>query len=74
MQGGPTHGPYYARYWWRDGRRYKRYVRRQDAEQLTAAILDRRETERDRRTKAEVARQAWRDVRALIREVEHAER
>jgi hypothetical protein len=73
MQGGPKHGPYFARYWWRDGRRYKRYVRRQDAELLAAACLDRREAERDQRARAGEARQAWRDIRALIREIEHGE-
>ena len=47
MQGGPKHGPYYARYWWQDGRRYKRYVRQQDAEQVAAACSARRAAERD---------------------------
>ena len=74
MCGGPKHGPYYTRYWWRDGRRHKRYVRRQDAGQLVAACADRRETEREERAGARAARQAWRDVRALIREIEHGER
>jgi hypothetical protein len=73
-QGGPKHGPYYARYWWQDGRRYKRYVRRQDAEQLAVACIDRRESERAERVRADEAHQAWRDIRALIREAEHGER
>jgi hypothetical protein len=74
MHGGPKHGPYYARYWWCDGRRYKRYVRQGDAQQFAAACVVRRETERDQRARAEEARQAWRDVLALIREIEHGER
>jgi hypothetical protein len=74
MQGGLKHGPYYARYWWRDGRRYKRYVRRQDAAQLAAVCIDRRETERQERATAEAARQEWREIRALLREIEHGDR
>jgi hypothetical protein len=71
MNGGPKHGPYYARYWWRDGRRYKRYVRQQDAVDVVAACAARRESERDERLRAEEARRAWRDVLALLREIEH---
>ena len=74
MQGGPGHGPYYARFWWRDGRRYKRYVRQGDAQQFAAACSDRRATEREQRARAEEAHQAWRDVLALIREIERDER
>ena len=74
MSGGPKHGPYYARYWWRDGRRHKRYVRQRDAVDVVAACATRRESERDERVRAEEAREAWRDVRALIREIEHGER
>jgi hypothetical protein len=55
MNGGPKHGPYYARYWWRDGRRYKRYVRQGDAQQLAAACADRRATERAERAQADAA-------------------
>jgi Family of unknown function (DUF6788) len=73
MQGGPKHGPYYARYWWRDGQRYKRYVRQDEAEKATAACSARRQAERDERIQAEAARQAWREIRALIREVERGE-
>jgi hypothetical protein len=71
MNGGPKHGPYYARYWWRDGRRYKRYVRQQDAVDVVAACAARRESKRDERLRAEEARRAWRDVLALLREIEH---
>jgi len=74
MQGGPKHGPYYARYWWRDGRRYKRYVCQRDAADVVAACFARRESERDGRARAEEARQEWRDVLALIREAERGER
>jgi hypothetical protein len=74
MHGGPKHGPYYARYWWRDGRRYKRYVRQRDVADVVAACSVRRESERDGRATAEEARRAWRDVLALIREVERDER
>ena len=74
MQGGPKHGPYFARYWWRDGRRHKRYVRQADAQELVAACADRRATECAERAQADVAYQAWRDIRALVREIEHGER
>ena len=74
MQGGAKHGPYFARYWWRDGRRYKSYVRQSDAQQLTAACADRRKAERDGRARLEETRRAWREVRALIRELERDER
>jgi len=74
MRDGPKHGPYFTRYWWRDGRRYKRYVRRQDAAPLVAACANRRETERQERVRADEARQAWQEVRALLRETEHDDR
>jgi hypothetical protein len=74
MHGGPKHGPYYARYWRRDGRRYKRYIRQSAAEQLAAACAERRAAERDQRAQADEARQTWREVRALIGEIEHGER
>jgi hypothetical protein len=74
MQSGPKHGPYFARYWWRDGRRYKSYVRQDDAAIITAACADRLASERAARAQADAAHQAWREVRALIREIEHGER
>jgi FPC/CPF motif-containing protein YcgG len=74
MRGGPKHGPYYARYWWQDGRRWKQYVRQQDAADVAVACSARRVSERNERDRAEEARQAWRDIRALLREIEHAER
>ena len=73
MNGGPKHGPYYARYWWRDGRRYKRYVRQHDAAIAAMACSARREAERREREQADEARQAWRAIRALIRELEHGD-
>jgi hypothetical protein len=74
MQGGPKHGPYFWRYWWQDGRRHKRYVRQHDATQAATACADRRVVERGERAQADAARQAWREILALIREVEHGER
>jgi hypothetical protein len=73
MQGGPKHGPYYARYWWRDGRRFKRYVRQNAAAKVAAACAIRREVEREQRVQADAAHEAWRSVLALIREVERGE-
>ena len=72
--GGPKHGPYYARYWWRDGRRHKCYVRQEDAAQAAAACADRREAERSERARTAETRKWWREVRALIKEIEHGER
>ena len=74
MSGGPKHGPYYARYWWRDGRRHKRYVRRLEAADIVAACSARREAERREREQADEARRAWQEIRALIRGIEHGER
>jgi hypothetical protein len=74
MSGGPKHGPYYARFWWQDGRRYKRYVRQADATEVAATCSTRREAERCQRVEAQTTRNAWREVRDLIREVEHGER
>jgi hypothetical protein len=71
MHGGPKHGPYYARYWWQEGRRYKRYVRREDAEQIARACSERRQAERERRAASEAAREEWREKRALVRMVEY---
>ena len=70
MHGGPKHGPYYARYWWRDGRRYKQYVPQRDASAVAAACAVRRETERTERVNATEAREAWRVIRAVIQEIE----
>ena len=74
MNGGSKHGPYYARYWWRDGRRHKRYVRHRDAADVVAACSARRESERDGRVRAEEAGRMWREVRSLIKEIERGER
>ena len=71
--GGPKHGPYYYRFWWQDGRRYKRYVRRADAEHTATACAGRRVTEHNQRKQAEGTRQRWRELLALIREVERGE-
>jgi len=71
MQGGPKHGPYYARYWWQDGRRFKRYVRQDDGVHAAAACAERRAADRDARAQAASLREAWRDMRTMIREVEH---
>lgn len=71
MRGGPKHGPYHACYWWQDGRRYKRYVRQSEAVDSAAACAVRREAERAERTRADAARQVWREIRALISEIEH---
>jgi hypothetical protein len=70
MHGGPQHGPYYVRYWWRDGRRYKQYVPLHAAAQESATCSARRESERSQREQAEEAHQAWREIRALLREIE----
>jgi len=72
--GGPKHGPYYYRFWWQDGHRYKRYVRQEDAASMAAACSDRRGAERENRRGSEAARQQWRELLALIREVERGGR
>ena len=72
-QGGPRHGPYYARYWWQDGRRHKRYVRRFEVADIVAACSARRESELRKRAQADETYQAWRDARALIREAERVQ-
>jgi hypothetical protein len=74
MHGGPKHGPYFAHFWWQDGRRYKRYIRQQDAVVISTACSERRQVEREQRRQAEEAHSAWREVRALLREVERGER
>jgi hypothetical protein len=74
MRGGPKHGPYFARYWWRDGRRHKRYVRQIDAVEAVAACSARHASERFDRASVEDARQAWRAIRVLVREIEHGQR
>jgi hypothetical protein len=74
MGGGPKHGPYFRRYWWQDGRRHKRYVRQRDAADVAAACAARRETERIERANAAQAREAWRVICELIREIEHGDR
>ena len=74
MRNGSKHGSYYARYWWQDGRRFKRYVRQHDAADVAAACATRREAERSEREQADEARQAWREIRALIRGIERDER
>jgi hypothetical protein len=74
MHDGPKHGPYYAQFWWQDGRRRKRYVRQQDAAQVVVACAERRTVQRERRAVIEATRQEWRELRTLIREVERGER
>ncbi|MGE3511474.1 MAG: DUF6788 family protein [Vicinamibacterales bacterium] len=70
-QGGPKHGPYFAQYWREGGRRQKRYVRKLDAAEVAAACSKRQAAEQAQRAQEEAARQTWRDLRAVIREVEH---
>ena len=74
MNGGPKHGPYFAQFWWQDGRRYKRYLRQDEAEDVASACSARRGTERRERARAQAARQEWRGLRGLIREIERGER
>jgi hypothetical protein len=74
MQGGPRHGPYYARFWWQDGRRYKRYIRQGEAEKVAIACAVRRAGEGMARRESEVTFQQWREVRTLIREIERGQR
>ena len=67
MHGGPKHGPYYARYWWQDGRRYKRYVRQQDAQQAAGRLLQTvAKQSANGEHRAEASRQGMAEVRALI--------
>jgi len=74
MRDGPKHGPYFRRFWWQDGRRCRRYVRKEEAVDFAAACAIRREAERAERERNDATRQAWREVRTLIREVERGER
>jgi hypothetical protein len=72
MSGGPQHGPYYARYWWQDGRRHKTYVRQAEAPLILVACADRQQREREARAQANEAHEQWRRIRAQIREYERA--
>ena len=74
MRDGSRHGPYYLQVWREGGRRYKRYVRLEDAAQARAACIGRQVSERDERAQAEAARRQWREVRALLKEIERGER
>lgn len=71
MRGGAKHGPYFARYWWRDGRRLKRYVRLGDAASAASACAERRAAECQARAAVGAATDAWRGMRDMIREAEH---
>ncbi len=70
---GPKHGPYYARYWWQDGRRLKSYVRQGNAPAAIAACEVRRAADTKVRADAVATHEEWRRVCVLLREVERGE-
>ena len=67
---GELHGPYYYLFWREGGRLRKRYVRLAEVAGLRVACDARRDGERRAREAARAARQEWRELLALIREVE----
>ena len=69
--GGPKHGPYFARYWREGGRRRKETVRLTDAPERRAACDGRRARHREERRQATEAWGAW---RTLLREIRRYER
>ena len=70
MQGGPKHGPYFARYWREGGRRRTEYVTLADSAERRAACDERRRMEREHRRTTEEARRAWRTLLAALRAYE----
>jgi hypothetical protein len=67
---GRFHGPYHCLFWREGGRLRKRYVRLADADAVRAACNERRRRERDAREATRAARQEWRALLALLKEIE----
>jgi hypothetical protein len=69
MKRNERHGPYFYHFWREGGRLLKRYVRREDADAVRAACSAWRQARRESRD----AQQQWRQMLALIREIERSE-
>lgn len=72
--GGPRHGPYYARYWREGGRRRKQYIRLDAVAERRGACDERRRRETESRRRSAVARGTWRASLAALRVFERFER
>jgi hypothetical protein len=70
---GALHGPYHYLFWRERGRLRKRYVPAGQAEALRRACKKRRQAERKARALLRQSREAWRELLALLREVERDE-
>jgi len=67
---GALHGPYASLFWREGGRLHKRYVRLADANAVRAACEARRERDRRARQALRAARQEWRLLLFLLKEIE----
>src|SRR3712207_2571299 len=61
---GEPHGPYFYHFTWMAGKRYRRYVRRRDVEQVRAACRSYRDFQRQLR----VGQRQWRMLIATLRD------
>jgi hypothetical protein len=66
---GELHGPYYRRFWYVGGIRYKEYVRKRDLKAVLAACLAYKQEQRAQRIKLGEFMNRWRELRALLRRV-----
>jgi Family of unknown function (DUF6788) len=65
---GELHGPYFYRFWREGGRQRRQYVRRSELEEVRARC----EARRRERKRRDAGLQLWRQMAALLREVEQA--
>jgi hypothetical protein len=70
---GALHGPYHYLFWREGGRLRKRYVSADKADALRRACKKRRQAQRDARDLLRESREAWRQLLALLREVERSD-
>ena len=71
---GALHGPYYRRQWYAGGRLRSAYVRKRDLAAVQAACAVYRQERQQQRRALEYSRMSFRELVALLREVEGWER
>jgi hypothetical protein len=67
---GQRHGPYYVWVWWQDGQRRRRYIPRDQADQIRARCNQWRNERRSRRRAQVQWRQHLQELRPVLRQIE----
>lgn len=66
---GQLHGPYFYRFWRQDGKRFKRYIRKEDVAVTKAACKSYQEQKRLNKQSHQKHLTLWRELKAKLNEV-----